>query len=146
MHSVFLGFLFFLILQLILCKKLDAQSGDVVNLATWALKELVKLSDTGIYDTLSLHRVISAIEEDGIYHKNTILNLELKCPYFKSKKTVEQYNIVVMHHLSENYSTIAIDEFPVMDNAAIEEYYIQKLESRRLNRIKALERLKANSL
>ena len=50
----------------------------------FALQALQKLSDSRIYQTLSLSQILSAEEEDGIYHHNTVIKVELSSPYFKS--------------------------------------------------------------
>lgn len=62
------------------------------------MEELKKISDSGVYETLTLSRVISGEEEDGIFHDNTILTVELASPYFRSQLPVERFEIYVMKH------------------------------------------------
>lgn len=68
------------------CYEIHVDDPYVESNATYALKELRKLSDSGIYSTLSLAKVISAELEDGIYHKNMILNVQLESDFFASGK------------------------------------------------------------
>ncbi|RYY82280.1 hypothetical protein EON63_13675, partial [archaeon] len=96
-----------------------------------------RLSDSGIYTTLSLANILDYEEIDGIYHNNVALELELRSQHFKSKLDTEVFNMVVMKHKKEDITTLAIDEFPVMDDDAIEDFYIQKVEEHRENREKA---------
>lgn len=118
---------------------LNVQEGDEAQqLAQWALGELQKLSDSGIYSTLSLQQLYSAEEEEGIFHMNTILELSLASPHFKSGKPAENFTIVVMKHHEEPYRTLAIDEFPEMDEDAIEQFYIRKVERKRQEREEVL--------
>ena len=65
--------------------------------------------------------------QDGIYHKNTILKLELSSPHFNSGKSTEIYNVVVMEHKDDKLLSFAIDEFPDMTENAIERFSIEKV-------------------
>ena len=114
---------------------------EAVKAAEFAVHELKKLSDSGIYATLSLNKIISANFQRGVYHNNTILEIELSSPHFKSGKTIETYSMIVMKHLEDGISSFAIDEFPVMKDDAIEEFYIQKVESKRKKREESFRRL-----
>lgn len=136
--------LFLLASQSTTAIKLDTKSESVIQLSQWVVKELQDLSDSGIYSTLSLHEVLSAEEEPGVFHTNTILGLSLASPYFKSGLKEEDYTVVVMKHAHEDYSTIAINEFPDMDENAIEEFYINKVEKKRSDREKIFQRWEAS--
>lgn len=114
---------------------------EIILDAEFAVEELRKLSDSGIYTTLTLHRILHAQTIDGIFHNNLALKLELKSPYFKSGQETEVFEMVVMKHKTDNVTSLAIDEFPVMADEAIEEFYIQKVEEHRVEREKALRRL-----
>ena len=94
--------------------QLDVNDHVVKNDALFALEELKKLSDSRVYNSLSIANITSAWLQDGIYHVNTILNIDFKSDYFKSKKTIESYEIIIMKSKEDNVQSIAIDEFPVM--------------------------------
>lgn len=94
--------------------QLDVNDQVVKNDALFALEELKKLSDSRVYNSLSIANITSAWLQDGIYHINTILNIDFKSDYFKSKKTTESYEIIIMKNKEDNVNSIAIDEFPVM--------------------------------
>eukprot|EP01039_Chlorochromonas_danica_P011024 gene11025-12272_t len=114
---------------------------EVILDAEFAVEELRKLSDSGIYTTLTLHRILHAQTIDGIFHNNLALKLELKSPFFNSGQETEVFEMVVMKHKTDNVTSLAIDEFPVMADEAIEEFYIQKVEEHRVEREKSLRRL-----
>lgn len=120
---------------------IDVHSAKAMKAAEFALSELSKLSDSGVYQSLSLHEVTKAEEEVGIFHYNTILSLKFHSPYFKSGEEVETFHMVVMEHKTDHVKSFAIDEFPVMDEDAIEKYWIQKVELKRRQREEAYRRL-----
>eukprot|EP01036_Dinobryon_divergens_P024306 gene24306-32742_t len=122
-------------------EQLDINSDEAKLAAAFAVRELSKLSDSGIYTTINLKRLVSAEYQIGVYHENTILNLELSSPYFKSGKTTESFEIVVMKHLEDGVRSFAINEFPEMNEDAIEEFYIRKVEARRRKREESFRRL-----
>jgi len=119
---------------------------DQTEMAHFALRELAKLSDSGVYSTLSLSRVLSYREEDGLFHQNHHLSLELASPYFASKLAVESFEMIVMVHKDDGVKSFAIDEFPVMDEAAIESFWISKVEEKRGLREEAFRKLEIESL
>jgi len=94
--------------------QLDVNDVAVKNEAIFALDELKKLSDSRVYNSLSIANITSAWLQDGIYHVNTILNIDLKSDYFKSQKSIESYEIIIMKNKEDDVKSIAIDEFPVM--------------------------------
>jgi hypothetical protein len=139
--SVFLS-----VLPLYLSIPLEINSPKVVKTAEFALQELSKLSDSNIYETLKLSKILSADEVDGLFHMNIMLHLELECPHFASRRLKESYHMIVMAHKEDNVTTLAIDEFPVMNEDAIEEFYIRKVERRRELREKAFEELEMEAM
>ncbi|OQR99243.1 hypothetical protein ACHHYP_07154 [Achlya hypogyna] len=107
----------------------------IVHAAEFAVTELRRLSDTGIYTTLSLHEIKSGATQEGDFHYNTYLTLELASPHFKSGQPVEPYEIVVMESLdADRRKSFAIDNFPEMDDDAIEAFWIEMVEHRRQQR------------
>lgn len=62
-----------------------------------------------------------------MFHHNTFLTLELACPHFKSGHDAETYDVMVMRHLEDGTFSFAIDEFPEMDEDAIETFWIEKV-------------------
>ncbi len=109
--------------------------------AEFALAELKKLSETGVYDSLSIKNIKNEGSRDGIFHINTMITLELASPYFKSGLESEEFRFIVMKHKFENITTLAVDEFPVMREDAIEEYYIKMVKERRKKRKQAFAEL-----
>lgn len=140
------GLLIAVIVMSVQSKSLDINSREVQEKARWAVEELKSLSDSGVYSTIQLHSVLEADEDDGLFHKNTILHLSLESPHFKSKKSVEEFAIVVMKHYEEKFATIAIDEFPEMDEAVIERFYEAKVERKRAERADALAKMEQEAL
>lgn len=131
--------------QQLVGEPLDVKSPSAVKAAEFAVRELSQLSDSNIYTTLSLSRILSASYQDGIYHYNTIMTLELASDFFKSGSRVETFDFVVMTHKEDGTSSIAIDEFPVMDDDAIEEFYIKKIESKRAAREASFRRMEVEA-
>ena len=145
---LFVVFVYLLVISCVLCDvsnsvihSLDVNSPKAVKAAEFAVFELSKLSDSEVYTSLSLNKINYAAEQDGIFHFNTLLSLELSSPHFKSKKTSEEFKMIVMVHKEDGVKALAIDEFPVMDEEAIEEFYILKIEKRRKQREESFRRL-----
>lgn len=145
-HGILLYFFSLLLFKLTLCLELDVRSELVRENAAFALSELKLLSDSKIYDTLDLNSIISASTKDGIYHDNIILKVELSSPYFKSGKQIELFEFIVMTHKADKMKTIAIDEFPVMLEDAIEEFTIRKIEEKRRRRQETLREMELSSI
>lgn len=136
-----MNILFFLCIFIILfCIKsinseiLDVSTPIVLEKAQFAIQEISKLSDSGIYNTLKLESIKNAEKFDGSYFIHFVLNLELSSPYFKSRLSSEIFQIVVMEHKLDNYLTLAIERFPIMLDNAIEEFYIERVKERRFAR------------
>ncbi len=109
--------------------------------AEFALNELAKLSDSEIYSTLSLINILSSKEEEGIYHYNHIIDVELKSPYFKSGQDTEKFTFILMKNKFDDSVSFAIDEFPVMDETAIEKFWIDKVKHKRSQKDEIFRRL-----
>jgi GTPase SAR1 family protein len=149
MNQIIFFFLVVVIYQLnswIECIPIEVSSTKAIQAAQFAVHELSKLSDSNIYETLELNQIITADEIDGLFHKNILLHLELKSPYFASHNLLEKFHMIVMTHKEDNVTTLAIEEFPVMDDDAIEEFYINKIEERRKMRNKAFEELELEAM
>ena len=125
---------------------LSTTDHKAVRDSEFALAELKKLSDSRIYDTLSLSQIVSAVEEDGIYHFNTMLTVDLHSEYFKSGDSVERFNMVVMRNKIDQSVSLAIDEFPEMDEVAIERFWIEKVKERRRQRDELFNKLETEYL
>ncbi len=115
--------------------------GDTKMKADFVLSELQKLSETGIYSTLQIKDATLDGEHDGIFHHNTILSLKLHSPHFASNREVEEFRVVIMKHKSTNKTTFAIDEFPVMKEDAIEQFYIEMVKRKRIKQREQMEQL-----
>ena len=139
-------FIFIFIAIMVQISALDAKSEEAQNISKYALSELQKLSDSGVYSTLSISQVLSARQEDGIFHHNTLLTLELASPFFQSKSDTENFDIVVMKHKEDGIRSIAIDEFPVMNEDAIEKFWINKVEEKKIAREEAFRRLEIQAI
>ena len=93
----------------------------------FVVQDLRSLSDSGIYETLVLERVIDAHAQEGIFHHNIFLTLELSSPYFAGNHSTSIHEVMVMDSLEDGVWSFAIDEFPVMDEDAIEAFWIQRV-------------------
>lgn len=136
------------------------------------MKELRKLSESGIYETIQLkeiksaaaavrcingcvHAVVVEIQnvsrcgetfQDGIFHKNMKFVVDLYSPHLRSKLPSEEYEMIAMQRHDDGSWTFTINEFPIMDELAIEEFYIRMVERRRREREEATSRLEAEHL
>ena len=89
-----------------------ADAPAAAEAAAWAVRELQKLSDSGVYETLRLRAVLGAATQvrrlcflrararlppspsppqSGVYHDNVFLNVSLATPHFKSGAAAEVY-------------------------------------------------------
>ena len=148
MQWIILILLSALLVASVFCQKiaLDVNDASSVSAAMFAIKELSKLSDSGIYETLELNKIVKAEKEDGIFHVNTYLDMEIRSSYYKSGNDVERFKIIVMDHKLDHVKSFAIDEFPSMDESAIEQFWIKKVELKRKQREEAYRRLEVEAL
>jgi hypothetical protein len=125
-------------------RAVPAQDAFVQEEAAFFLRELRRLSESGIYETLDLvaihqasmqvshttHAPLSGrpIErvQDGVFHKNTLMTVELSSPHLLEASS-SLHDVIVMTDLDDGVKSFAIDEFPVMDEDAIEEFYERRV-------------------
>lgn len=112
----------------------------------FAMDEIRGLSDSGVYETLSLAEVLSSAREDGTYHSSTALMLALESPHFKSGKSVETFEMMVLTHKEDGVKSLAIDEFPQMSDTSVEEFLIKKTMRKREEREYSFRLLEAKAL
>ena len=68
----------------------------IVEAAEFVVEELSKLSDSGVYETLTLSQNVSAQTQRGVFHENTFLTLELASPHFLSRNATETFEVIDM--------------------------------------------------
>ena len=82
----------------------------------------------------------TAEAEEGVYHFNIFLTLELSSDHFKSGKSSESFGIIVLRSNEDGVLSFAIDDFPEMTEASIEQFWINMVEEHRRKRnLKFLE-------
>ena len=126
--------------------QLDVTDAAVSDASKFALRELQKLSDSTIYSTLELVNVLSAHEEEGIFHRNLVLTVDFFCPHFQSGLDVEQFEIFVMTHREDGVRSFAINEFPMMKKSAVEEFSDANSVRRRKKSEETFRRLELTAL
>ncbi len=72
--------------------------------------------------------------QEGIFHSNTFLTVDLASPHLLQGSPSSQHRIVVMRDLEDGQRSFAIDEFPVMEPDSIEEFWMRKVDAARLKR------------
>lgn len=105
------------------------------------MAELRRLSDSGVYRTISLSKIEAASTQEGVFHYNVFLKLELSSPHLKSGEPTAVFDVLVMRHLEDGTFSFAIDEFPEMNEDAIEMFWIEKVERHREMRDEAFKQI-----
>ena len=63
--------------------------------------------------------------QKGVYHTNTFLQVELESPHLLGGIPYTMHELIVMEALDDGAKSFAIDEFPVMDPEAVEEFWMR---------------------
>jgi len=117
----------------------------IVEAAEFVVEELSKLSDSGVYETLTLAQIVSAQTQRGVFHENTFLTLELASPHFLSRNATERFEVIDMVRVDDKSRSFAIDTFPEMSEESIEEFSIRNVERRRALREQAFAELELDA-
>ncbi|GMH55771.1 hypothetical protein TL16_g01988 [Triparma laevis f. inornata] len=110
--------------------------------ASFFLTEIQKLSDSGIYESLTIHNVLSAERESSQFHDSIRLKLNLASPYFLSKQETEEFEVLVMYSKEDKSKSFAINEFPKMNEVDVERHWIKKVKRKKEERKSEYEELK----
>jgi hypothetical protein len=89
------------------------------------------LSDSGVYESLSLSSVSSSSSSPGVFHLNTRASVSLSSPHFASGLPAESFELLVMEALDGGGRSFAVDRFPSMEEGAVERYWEGKVAERR---------------
>ena len=117
----------------------------IIASADYAVQELRKLSDSGVYETLGLSEIVSASTQVGVFHNNTFLLLRLSSEYFWDGEPTADFKVMVMKHHEDGAHSFAIDEFPEMNEDAIEKFWILKIEEQRAIRDNAFQKMETEA-
>lgn len=86
------------------------------------------MSDSGVFETLSLSRILFAASHVGVYHNNTMMRIELASSALADERGVSEHEVVLMTDLDPPHGrAFTIDEFPLMKEEAIEEHWRAKV-------------------
>lgn len=77
----------------------------------------------------------------GTFHHNTFLSIEIASPFFKDNKSSAIFEVIVMDAFHDNSRSFAIDNFPEMDEDAVEQFWIRKVERERFLRDETFRQL-----
>ena len=91
------------------------------------------LSFSGVYETLELHSVLSAAAGEGVFHYNYLMEIEVSSEHLAAG-TVSRHRVLVMCSLEDGSLSLAIDDFPRMDNKIVEAFWIARVETHRRSR------------
>lgn len=117
---------------------------EIVEAAAFVMEELRELSDSGVYRSLELARINEAATQEGVFHHNTFLDVVLASPYFAGGVPESEHQILVMRARDDGVLSFAIDEFPEMDEDAIEAFWIDKVEAHRAFREEVFASIEAD--
>ena len=70
----------------------------------------------------------------------------MQSPYFKSGNFTEDYDVVVMRSKIDGSISFAINEFPVMDELAVEQFWIEKVKEKRRQREEVFRKLEVEAV
>jgi hypothetical protein len=94
---------------------------QVTAAAQFALQEIRFLSESGVYESLELAEVVNASHVLGQFHDNLILNVVFASPLLLAPSATSEHQVVVMKSLEDQGEVhVAIDEFPVFTDAAVQ--------------------------
>jgi hypothetical protein len=111
--------------------ELDVDDPAAVEAAHWAVGHLRNLSDSGVYTSLRLQAITHAASQEGVYHNNTLLTLTLASPHLLDGFATSEHQVIVMADLEDGVRSFAIDQFPIMEPDAIEEFWMRKVDAHR---------------
>lgn len=112
----------------------SVHDADVVETAELVVASLARLSESGIYETLTLQRVVAASKKPGLLHDVTSLELEVASPYLESGGRID---VLVLH--SDSGVALAVKDLPRMREDAIEAFQIERIERHRRSRRRHFE-------
>ena len=76
-------------------------SSSIDEKASFALTHLKSLSDSGVYETLTLKTIVSSESSPGAFYQITQMVLELGSPVFQSGRETEEFTFLVLDSLEE---------------------------------------------
>ena len=76
--------------------QLPTDAPEVIEAATWTVAHLASMSDSGVYTSISLRRVVDAASQVGVFHNNTMLTVELQSPHLLDGAETSTHKIIVM--------------------------------------------------
>lgn len=77
---------------------------------------------------------LGACMQNGVFHHNTFITLDLGSPHFASGEATSRHDIMVMRDVEDGVRSFAIDDFPAMQEDAIEAHWEQSVEAKRAER------------
>ncbi len=51
------------------------------------------MSDSGVFETLYLNRILAAAKQEGVYHHNIIMTLELGSPHLVAESRLSAHEV-----------------------------------------------------
>lgn len=57
------------------------------------MDELRVISDSGVFETLVLNSIVAAAFQEGVYHNNIFLTLQLSSPYMASSDKTSKHEV-----------------------------------------------------
>uniref|UniRef100_A0A7S2R5W3 Uncharacterized protein n=1 Tax=Mucochytrium quahogii TaxID=96639 RepID=A0A7S2R5W3_9STRA len=104
----------------------DLGSAEVARDAAAALDELRRLSDSGVYETLSIKKIKKATAGAGRFHKVMNLECQLQSPYLDSDFELE---FLVMKDLNDGtVRSVSVDPLPEFPRHIVEKMKAEKIQ------------------